>query len=134
MSAQDADYRRAVEARQREYEKEVRDAEARLRELQETEHSLAQECKMCPNCRAPIYKVICIMLCKYYVELRVLIFFQITGCDSMVCGRDYHGNPVGAGCGHGFSWNSAPRYQPRLDDANQKRVELVLPEKVSSLH
>jgi serine/threonine protein kinase/sugar lactone lactonase YvrE len=44
--------------------------------------------KLCPHCGFPVAK--------------------IDGCDSMVCGRDYHGSALfNGGCGKGFSWNAA---------------------------
>ena len=33
------------------------------------------------------------------------------GCDSMVCGRDYHGGNVQDGCGAAFNWSSAEPYR-----------------------
>ena len=44
--------------------------------------------KLCPHCGFPVAK--------------------IDGCDSMVCGRDYHGSALfNGGCGKNFSWNAA---------------------------
>lgn len=50
----------------------------------------------------------------------------------MVCGRDYHGNQIGAGCGRNFNWSSAPRYEPRIaaEDNRADRIALVVPEQV----
>jgi hypothetical protein len=31
------------------------------------------------------------------------------GCDSMVCGRDYHGGNAQDGCGNRFDWATARR-------------------------
>jgi hypothetical protein len=36
---------------------------------------------------------------------------RIDGCSSMVCGRNYHGGGQQNGCGQGFNWEHAPRYQ-----------------------
>lgn len=33
----------------------------------------------------------------------------------MVCGRNYHGGNDQQGCGHSFAWDSAPKYQPRME-------------------
>lgn len=49
----------------------------------------------------------------------------------MVCGRDYHGNAVGIGCGHGFRWTEAPQYVPRTgEDPAKKDITLAEPEQV----
>jgi hypothetical protein len=39
------------------------------------------------------------------------IIIKDGGCDSMVCGRDYHGGNVQDGCGAAFSWSSARPYR-----------------------
>jgi hypothetical protein len=52
----------------------------------------------------------------------------------MVCGRDYHGNPIGngLGCGANFRWTSAPPYAPRTGEEQiPADVGLVEPERVS---
>jgi len=50
-----------------------------------------QNCKCCSKCHRVINKV--------------------DGCDSMVCGRNYHGGDVQNGCGASFNWSSAPVYK-----------------------
>jgi hypothetical protein len=53
------------------------------------------------------------------------------GCDSMVCGRDYHGGNVQDGCGTGFAWSSARPYvpaastDPKLETANVEIPEIA---------
>jgi hypothetical protein len=71
-------------------------AEERKREFDEMEAWKAANCKCCPSCSRPIFKV--------------------DGCDAMVCGRNYHGGDVQNGCGHSFGWSSAPAYRPTRAD------------------
>ena len=52
----------------------------------------ARNCKKCP-------------FCSKLVE-------RIEGCDSMVCGRDYHGDKQLGGCGGYFDWSMQPSLQP----------------------
>jgi IBR domain, a half RING-finger domain/Zinc finger, ZZ type len=71
---------------------EERSAEiaARIRELEADEEWKVQHCKMCPKCKRVIEKV--------------------AGCDSVLCGRNYHGGDVQDGCGNTFNWGTAPKY------------------------
>lgn len=71
---------------------ELRDAYARIKELRANEQWKAQNCKHCPQCKRIINK--------------------LSGCDDMVCGRDWHGGNTQEGCGAHFSWNAAPAYKP----------------------
>lgn len=66
------------------------EAIARHNELEADERWKAENCRHCPNCDRPISKV--------------------EGCDSMVCGRAYHGGDQQPGCGTEFNWASAKRY------------------------
>lgn len=83
---------RDAEEKQRRRDEELKQ---RLRELQADENWKAQTCKYCPSCHRVVYKV--------------------DGCDSMVCGRNYHGGDVQNGCGNSFYWSKAQPYQPRTD-------------------
>eukprot|EP00930_Biecheleria_cincta_P085207 TRINITY_DN74614_c0_g1_i1.p1 TRINITY_DN74614_c0_g1~~TRINITY_DN74614_c0_g1_i1.p1 ORF type:complete len:762 (-),score=88.29 TRINITY_DN74614_c0_g1_i1:130-2415(-) len=65
-------------------------AKARKKEFDEMETWKETNCKCCPKCKRVINKV--------------------DGCDSMVCGRNYHGGDVQNGCGTKFNWASAPCY------------------------
>lgn len=55
------------------------------------------------------------------------IIVKVDGCDSMVCGRNYHGGDVQDGCGANFNWSTARPY--RSDIHSKKRVEpMPIPE------
>jgi len=62
---------------------------------QQDEKWKADNCKLCPHCRRVINK--------------------LDGCDSMICGKNYHGGDVQDGCGQQFSYSTAPAYQPSVD-------------------
>lgn len=68
----------------------LRDALARHEEMERDEKWKAANCRLCPNCSRPISKV--------------------DGCDSMVCGRAYHGGDEQPGCGESFDWSRAQPY------------------------
>jgi hypothetical protein len=82
---------------------------ARHNELEADEQWKAQNCRLCPSCNRPISKV--------------------DGCDSMVCGRAYHGGDQQPGCGAEFNWASAKPYEanvarrdlPAFSDASRLR-------------
>ena len=66
-------------------------------QLMEDEEEKEKTFRMCPVCRRTVQK--------------------IEGCNSMVCGRDYHsGEEIREGCGHAFSYERAPRYKSDLTD------------------
>jgi hypothetical protein len=55
----------------------------------------------------------------------------MSGCDLMVCGRDYHGNSLGLGCGESFCWSQAPMYRPSTgNESVVTDMTLVEPTKV----
>lgn len=54
----------------------------------------ADNCRLCPHCQRPISKV--------------------EGCESMVCGRAYHGGDQQPGCGKSFMWPAAKKYEAKL--------------------
>lgn len=62
----------------------------RTAEHQASEAMKEANCRVCPSCAKPVER--------------------LSGCDSMVCGSDYHGGNRQAGCGNAFNWNAAPRY------------------------
>ena len=72
------------------HEREVQAALARLRENEEDEAWKAANCRRCPSCDRVVNKV--------------------AGCDSMVCGRNYHGGDQQNGCGASFNWQNANPY------------------------
>lgn len=67
--------------------------------------------KLCPRCNRVIIKE--------------------GGCDSMVCGRDYHGGNVQDGCGNSFNWSKAQPYVsqagtgPKQEDATIEIPDIV---------
>lgn len=81
---------RQLETKKEEQARMLKEADARLAEYAAMERWKAEKCKRCPRCSRTIEK--------------------IDGCDAMVCGQNYHGGDVQNGCGHRFSWSSAPEY------------------------
>ncbi len=79
-------------------EKEYDSKVARFKELVESEQEMLKNSdnyRYCPNCRR--------------------LITRIEGCNSMVCGRDYHNtNAAIHGCGTRFDWSTAPKYQAKL--------------------
>jgi len=93
LAARDPEYIKILEqlgSKKAEQFRMLEAAEARRREFAEMERWKAANCKCCPKCSRVINKV--------------------DGCDSMVCGRNYHGGDVQNGCGASFRWSSAPAY------------------------
>uniref|UniRef100_A0A6B2L4W0 RBR-type E3 ubiquitin transferase n=1 Tax=Arcella intermedia TaxID=1963864 RepID=A0A6B2L4W0_9EUKA len=79
-------------------EKEKKKIEERNQELQRRYQDLVadekwkeQNCHACPHCGRPIQK--------------------LEGCDSMVCGSDYHGGNIQNGCGKRFNWSQSQPYK-----------------------
>eukprot|EP00746_Dinoflagellata_sp_MGD_P167623 gnl/MRDRNA2_/MRDRNA2_98406_c0_seq1.p1 gnl/MRDRNA2_/MRDRNA2_98406_c0~~gnl/MRDRNA2_/MRDRNA2_98406_c0_seq1.p1 ORF type:complete len:697 (+),score=123.68 gnl/MRDRNA2_/MRDRNA2_98406_c0_seq1:103-2193(+) len=71
----------------------------RHKELEADERWKAKHCRLCPGCSRPISK--------------------IEGCDSMVCGRSYHGGDQQPGCGLEFNWATAKKYEVRIEQTHQ---------------
>jgi len=71
----------------------TRNEELKLRyqELLQDETWKEQNCHGCPHCGRPIQK--------------------LDGCDSMICGSDYHGGNVQNGCGQRFAWSTTKPYK-----------------------
>ena len=82
----------------------IRDAKVRIEELRANEVWKSENCKHCPNCNRIINK--------------------LSGCDSMVCGRDWHGGNAQGGCGTHFDWADAPAYKP-VDVRQPSRSEVT---------
>lgn len=68
LSSRDEEYRRELESRRKQYEEEVDAVKKRFQELQQTEQLLAKTFKMCPQCKAPIYKVKKYPIYLYYFD------------------------------------------------------------------
>jgi len=79
------------------------DRTTRLREMEEHEALLATTCRLCPHCGVTIHK--------------------IDGCNSMLCGGDYHGGNLQTGCGRNFDWSTAVPYVAA--DLSALRTDLV---------
>lgn len=97
-----ASQRSAIEKRNTELKKRYEDMVA-------DEKFKAENGRHCPKCKRVIVKE--------------------GGCDSMVCGRDYHGGNVQDGCGHHFNWESAKHYTPAAATTPDiKPVEVDIPD------
>ena len=77
-----------------------RDAIRRYAELVQDERLKEKTCRRCPHCGRVVEK--------------------LSGCDSMVCGRNYHGGDVQMGCGKPFSWSQARPYVADIGDRKTK--------------
>jgi len=65
--------------------------------------------RYCPNCRRIVIKE--------------------GGCDSMVCGRNYHGGNIQDGCGASFDWAQADRYvSETLAKPNEEPMKIDIPD------
>eukprot|EP00744_Colponema_vietnamica_P025948 GILI01038333.1.p1 GENE.GILI01038333.1~~GILI01038333.1.p1 ORF type:complete len:926 (+),score=40.72 GILI01038333.1:232-2778(+) len=53
------------------------------------------------------------------------LIIHISGCSSMVCGRDYHGTQLMGGCGKSFTWGDATQYQPSGDGGYGDRLAML---------
>lgn len=103
---QDDTYRAQLEDYQRQTAaNEQRNGELRQRynELVADEQYKAQNCRLCPNCRRLVQK--------------------LDGCDSMICGRNYHGGDQQSGCGKAFKWSQATPYVP-MDNRGPQQVAI----------
>ncbi|CAF1091734.1 unnamed protein product [Adineta ricciae] len=86
----------------------------RHQELMNDEKYKAQRCRLCPNCHRVVER--------------------IEGCDSMLCGRNYHGGDQQSGCGHSFKWPQAQPYVPMADAGPQQiRNDLARPEEQKAI-
>ena len=110
----DASFRKQLqdyEADKARVEAEKRQLEVVAQQAAADEAYKAQNCKMCPSCGRIVQKT--------------------GGCDSMVCGQDAHGGNKQQGCGHSFSWPSAPAYraqdvQPRQIQFNREQPQQMI--------
>lgn len=84
------EFKQALKAHQENREIALRNFEI----LKADEEHKARTCKRCPYCRRVVER--------------------IDGCDSMVCGENYHGGDVQQGCGKGFQWDKAPPYEAEI--------------------
>ncbi|CAF2822543.1 unnamed protein product [Rotaria sp. Silwood2] len=92
---QDANFRAQLE----DYERQKVTNERRNEELRQRYNDLladetfkAQNCRLCPHCRRVVQ--------------------HLGGCNSMICGQNYHGGDAQSGCGRPFDWSKAAPYVP----------------------
>ncbi|CAF3743107.1 unnamed protein product [Rotaria sp. Silwood1] len=92
---QDANFRAQLE----DYERQKVTNERRNEELRQRYNDLladetfkAQNCRLCPHCRRVVQ--------------------HLGGCNSMICGQNYHGGDAQSGCGRRFDWSKAAPYVP----------------------
>ncbi|CAF4784430.1 unnamed protein product, partial [Rotaria sp. Silwood2] len=92
---QDANFRAQLE----DYERQKVVNERRNEELRQRYNDLladetfkSQNCRICPHCRRVVQ--------------------HLGGCNSMICGQNYHGGDVQSGCGRPFDWSKAAPYVP----------------------
>ena len=71
------------------------EANARLEDLRKDEAWKAAHTRHCPHCQTVVEK--------------------LDGCNSMICGRNYHGGDDQRGCGKGFDWSTAAPYRSVVD-------------------
>lgn len=103
------------ENRKAQHEEDLRVRKQAVEDMKKDEAWKAQRCRCCPSCGAVTQK--------------------ISGCDSMVCGADYHGGNTQKGCGHRFSHSQAEAYTP----AEHKLPEMAKfdsqpPKQIQELH
>jgi len=99
--------RAEIEARNEELRKKYRDMLA-------DEQFKMENGRYCPNCRRIVIKE--------------------GGCDSMVCGRNYHGGNTQDGCGASFDWAEADRYvSETLAKPDEEPMKIDIPDIARSL-
>jgi len=79
-----------LKSKKAEQDRMLKEADSRKAEFDQMEEWKIQHCKCCPQCQRVIEK--------------------LDGCDSMICGQNFHGGEVQNGCGARFNWSSAPAY------------------------
>lgn len=79
----------------------------RYQELLADEQFKAANCRLCPSCGRVVQK--------------------LDGCDSMICGQNYHGGDVQSGCGNRFAWSKATPYVP-MAATGPNQINFDLPE------
>ncbi|UJR07828.1 hypothetical protein I4U23_012111 [Adineta vaga] len=114
---QDANFRAQLEDYERQRAaNEQRNAELRQRydELIADENYKGQNCRLCPNCQRVVQ--------------------HLGGCDSMICGQNYHGGDQQSGCGRRFNWSQARPYMPIANNGVQQvRNDLPRPEEQQAI-
>jgi hypothetical protein len=120
VASQDENYRRQLAEFDANIKKQVEDRqnfERRMQELQADEQYKAANCRSCPHCGRTVQK--------------------LDGCNSMVCGRNYHGGDNQNGCGKNFDWSKAPPYIVNVgshltEEEAKNKLALVAPSKAKA--
>ena len=89
--------------RQAQMEEDTRVATAMRKAEDADEKYKANHCILCPKCKR--------------------IMERLSGCDLMVCGRNYHGGDQQDGCGNQFNITTAPKYVAK--NAQERKVQDV---------
>lgn len=50
------------------------------------------------------------------------------GCDSMICGRNWHGGNIQDGCGYHFNWSQAEPYRSTVPKPEEGKLTIQIPE------
>ena len=50
------------------------------------------------------------------------------GCDSMICGRNWHGGNIQDGCGHHFNWSQAEPYHSTVPKPEEGKLTIEIPD------
>ncbi|CAF0935264.1 unnamed protein product [Rotaria sordida] len=106
---QDANFRAQLEDYERQKAANIQrnqELAQRYNDLLADENYKAQNCRLCPHCRRVVQ--------------------HLSGCDLMVCGRNYHGGDQQSGCGNGFNWSQALPYTP-IGNTGPQQVANNLP-------
>ena len=84
------------DAKKADFEAEKARIEADNAAYEADELALANECRLCPQCGR--------------------VISHVSGCNLMVCGRDYHNTSykIVSGCGKKFDFEQAKRYEPKI--------------------
>ena len=93
MANDDERFRAALNAfndARAQHEADMRNRQAQQEQMLADERWKESNCRRCPHCNFVINK--------------------LSGCDLMVCGRDYHGNVIQGGCQKSFNWQQARPY------------------------
>eukprot|EP00746_Dinoflagellata_sp_MGD_P130395 gnl/MRDRNA2_/MRDRNA2_64332_c0_seq1.p1 gnl/MRDRNA2_/MRDRNA2_64332_c0~~gnl/MRDRNA2_/MRDRNA2_64332_c0_seq1.p1 ORF type:complete len:734 (+),score=125.38 gnl/MRDRNA2_/MRDRNA2_64332_c0_seq1:69-2204(+) len=103
LSELGVEHAKLLEQLKEEDKRELDALQQRADDFQAMERWKAQNCRVCPKCNRCIQK--------------------LGGCDSMVCGQDYHGGQIQNGCGHRFAWSKAKQYQPQDKSHHLKMMQ-----------
>jgi hypothetical protein len=104
----------AYNKRQAQLEEDKKILDAMNKAEQADENYKAANCMHCPKCSK--------------------IFTRVDGCDSMICGRNYHGGDQQDGCGHSFNIKNAPRYKAKAIRDRKTDLKMLSKPKAETKH